>query len=74
MIHILAYDRGGLMRDIAALVAADDINMTSLNVTTTKNVATFYATLEIADIAQLSSVLAKIERLPNVVEARRQVG
>jgi RelA/SpoT family (p)ppGpp synthetase len=74
MIHILAYDRGGLMRDIAGLVAADDINMTSLNVTTSKNVATFYATLEIADIAQLSSVLAKIERLPNVVEARRQVG
>jgi len=74
MIHILAYDRGGLMRDIAGLVAADDINMTSLNVTTSKNVATFYATLEISDIAQLSSVLAKIERLPNVVEARRQVG
>jgi RelA/SpoT family (p)ppGpp synthetase len=74
MIHILAYDRGGLMRDIAALMAADDINMTSLNVTTSKNIATFYATLEISDIAQLSSVLAKVERLPNVVEARRQVG
>ncbi len=74
MIHILAYDRGGLMRDIASLVAADDINMTSINVTTTKNIATFYATLEISDIAQLSSVLAKIERLPNVVEARRQAG
>jgi GTP pyrophosphokinase len=74
MIHILAYDRGGLMRDIASLVAADDINMTSINVTTSKNIATFYATLEIADIAQLSSVLAKIERLPNVVEAKRQAG
>jgi GTP pyrophosphokinase len=74
MIHILAYDRGGLMRDIAALMAADDINMTSLNVTTSKNVATFYATLEISDIAQLSNVLAKVERLPNVVEARRQAG
>jgi RelA/SpoT family (p)ppGpp synthetase len=74
MIHILAYDRGGLMRDIASLVAADDINMTSINVTTSKNVATFFATLEISDIAQLSSVLAKIERLPNVVEAKRQAG
>ncbi len=74
MIHISACDRGGLVRDIASLVAADDINMTSINVTTTKNIATFYATLEISDIAQLSSVLAKIERLPNVVEARRQAG
>ena len=74
MIHIVAYDRGGLMRDIASLVAADDINMTSINVNTTKNIATFFATLEISDIAQLSSVLAKIERLPNVIEARRQAG
>lgn len=74
MIHVVAYDRGGLMRDIAGLVAADDINMTSINVNTTKNIATFFATLEISDIAQLSSVLAKIERLPNVIEARRQAG
>ena len=74
LIHILAYDRGGLMRDIAGLLAAEDINMTSINVTTNKNIATFGATLEISDFAQLSSVLAKIERLPNVVEARRQAG
>jgi len=74
MIHILAYDRGGLMRDIASVVTTADINMASLNVTTSKNIATFHATLEISDIAQLSSVLAKIERLPNVVEVRRQVG
>jgi GTP pyrophosphokinase len=74
MIYILAYDRGGLMRDIAGVVTAADINMTSLNVTTSKNIASFQATLEISDIAQLSSVLAKIERLPNVVEARRQAG
>jgi RelA/SpoT family (p)ppGpp synthetase len=74
MVHVVAYDRGGLMRDIAGLVAAADINMTSINVNTTKNIATFFATLEISDIAQLSSVLAKIERLPNVIEARRQAG
>jgi GTP pyrophosphokinase len=73
-IQIMAYDRSGLMRDIAALVAAADINVTSLNVTTVKNIATFHATLEISDVAQLSSVLTRIERLPNVVEARRQVG
>ncbi len=73
-IHIMAYDRSGLMRDIAALLAAADINVTALNVTTTKNVATFRATLEISDVAQLSSVLTRIERLPNVVEARRRAG
>jgi GTP pyrophosphokinase len=73
-ICIVAYDRGGLMRDIAAVVAAAGINVTAFNVSTAKNIANVYATLEISDIAQLSSVLAKIERLPNVVEARRQAG
>jgi GTP pyrophosphokinase len=73
-IYILAYDRSGLMRDISAVVAAADINVASLNVTTTNNMANFCATFEISDIAQLSTVLARIEQLPNVVEARRQAG
>jgi GTP pyrophosphokinase len=74
MVHIVAYDRGGLMRDIAGVVAAEDINMSSLSMTMNNNVVTFYATLKISDSAQLSSVLAKIEQVPNVLEARRQAG
>lgn len=73
-VHITAYDRGGLMRDISAVVAAADINVTSFNVTTTKNIANLRATLEISEFAQLSSVLAQIERLPNVVKAQRRTG
>jgi (p)ppGpp synthase/HD superfamily hydrolase len=56
------------------VVAAADINMTSLNVTTIKNVASLYATLEISEFAQLSSVLAQLERLSNVVRAQRRTG
>ncbi len=74
MIYVLAYDRGGLMRDITSVITAAGINMSSLNVSTHKNIATIHATLEISDIAQLSTVLTKIERLPNVLEARRQAG
>lgn len=73
-IQITAYDRSGLIRDISAVVATADINMTSLNVTTIKNVASLYATLEISEFAQLSSVLAQIERLSNVVRAQRRTG
>ncbi|MGD9100298.1 MAG: bifunctional (p)ppGpp synthetase/guanosine-3',5'-bis(diphosphate) 3'-pyrophosphohydrolase [Anaerolineae bacterium] len=73
-IHITAYDRGGLMRDISAVVAAADINVTSFNVTTTRNIANLHATLEISEFSQLSSVLAQIERLPNVVKAQRRTG
>ncbi len=76
MIKVRAWDRGGLLRDIAAVVADEDVSMSAANVTTHKkeNMATIIATLEIASIAQLSRVLTKIGQLPNVLEARRQVG
>jgi GTP pyrophosphokinase len=74
-VNVRAWDRGGLLRDIAAVVADEDVSMSAANVTTRKqdNLATFSATLEINGIAQLSRLLAKIEQLPNVLEARRQV-
>lgn len=75
-VRVEAYDRQGLLRDIAAVVADEAINMSAANIVTRKkdNMATMTVTLEIADIDQLSRVLARIERLPNVVEARRQTG
>jgi len=71
-VQIVAYDREGLLRDIAGVVAAEAVNMSSVSVTTDRNFAYFAATLEITDVAQLSRVLTKVERLPNVIEARRQ--
>jgi GTP pyrophosphokinase len=38
------------------------------------NLAIINATLEIGDVAQLTRILTKIERLPNVVEVVRRVG
>ncbi len=75
-VRVEAYDRQGLIRDIAAVVADESINMSAANVVTHKkdHMATMLVTLEIADIDQLSRVLTRIGRLPNVVEARRQTG
>jgi GTP pyrophosphokinase len=75
-VRVEAYDRQGLLRDIASIVADESINLSAANIATRKkdNMATMMVTLEIADIAQLSRVLTRIERLPNVVEARRQTG
>ena len=75
-IQVSAYDRSGLMRDIASLVADDHINMLSVEALTGQkdNLAVITATLEIEDIGQLTRILTKIDRLPNVVEARRKVG
>ncbi len=71
-VMIVAYDREGLMRDIGAVIADEKINMSNVSITTKQNVATFLVTMEIADINQLTRVLTKIERLPNVVEAHRR--
>jgi GTP pyrophosphokinase len=75
-IQVAAYDRSGLMRDVAALVADEHINMVSVEAITGQkdNLAIINATLEIQNAAQLTRILTKIDRLPNVVEARRRVG
>lgn len=74
VVLIRAYDRGGLLRDIAGLVAEENCGLSAVNITTHKkeHMATITATMEISTVAQLSRILARIERLPNVVEAHRQ--
>ena len=74
VVIIRAYNRGGLLRDIAGLVADEGCSMSAVNITTHRkeHMATITATLEISSVAQLSRILARVERLPNVVEAHRQ--
>ena len=72
-IKISAYDRDGLLRDVATVVAGENVSMSSVHVTTNKNIATFVVTLEIAGTAQLSKLMDRIERLPNVIEVKRQL-
>ena len=76
MVEVTAYDRKGLLKDIAAVLDAEDVNMTSASINTRKKdqTATIVATLEISGMDQLSRVLAKIESLTNVLEAVRQTG
>lgn len=72
-IQVSAYDRQGLVRDIAGLVADEQINMRSVEALTGQknNLAIVTATLEIEDATQLMRILTKMDRLSNVVEARR---
>ena len=76
MIKVVAFDRKGLLKDIVTIVEAEHVNMTAANATTSKkdHMAVITATLEIANMAQLSRILTKIESLKNVLEARRQMG
>ncbi|MBN1660831.1 MAG: bifunctional (p)ppGpp synthetase/guanosine-3',5'-bis(diphosphate) 3'-pyrophosphohydrolase [Anaerolineae bacterium] len=74
VIKVRAWDRGGLLRDIASVVAEEEVNMREVSsVSLPKmNVVTMTATLEIGAVSQLISILDKIERLPNVIEVTRQ--
>jgi GTP pyrophosphokinase len=74
-IHISAYDRSGLVRDVAALVADEHVNMRNIEAVTGQkdNLAVITATLEIQDVTQLTRIMTKIEGLPNIKEVYRKV-
>ncbi|MCZ7553923.1 MAG: ACT domain-containing protein [Anaerolineales bacterium] len=70
-VRIKAFDRDGLMRDVSTLIADAGVNMPSVKVETTRNMAVFDLILEVRDIIQLSQLLDRLENLPNVMEAHR---
>jgi GTP pyrophosphokinase len=74
-IQLQAYDRPGLLRDISALLANDNVNVMGINTHTDKQdmVARMELHVEVTDIGQLSRILSRIGQLPNVIEVRRRV-
>ncbi len=74
VIKVRAWDRDGLLRDIATVVAEEGVNMRKVNSVSVQktNLANLTATLEIKTFGQLISILDRIERLPNVIEVTRQ--
>ncbi len=74
VIKVRAWDRDGLLRDIATVIAEEEVNMREVTSTLPQktNLITLTATLEIAAVTQLISILDKIERLKNVVEVTRE--
>ncbi|HTX91317.1 MAG TPA: bifunctional (p)ppGpp synthetase/guanosine-3',5'-bis(diphosphate) 3'-pyrophosphohydrolase [Anaerolineales bacterium] len=73
-IRIRAYDRQGLMGDITTLLNSENVNIVDVQVRITKNLADLRIVIEVKDISQLSRMLARIENLPNVLEAQRVKG
>ncbi|MBI4732109.1 MAG: bifunctional (p)ppGpp synthetase/guanosine-3',5'-bis(diphosphate) 3'-pyrophosphohydrolase [Chloroflexi bacterium] len=73
-IRISAYDRQGLMGDITTLLNSESVNMIDVQVRVSKNHAVLRLVIEVKDIAQLSRILARLENLPNVLEAVRVKG
>jgi GTP pyrophosphokinase len=73
-LQLRAFDRSGLIRDITALLADAHANILDLRSHTDKKSMETVTDirLEIADLPTLSTVIAKLEGLPNVVSARRK--
>jgi GTP pyrophosphokinase len=72
-IVIEAWDRAGLLRDVAIAVSEERVSMASASADThSDGRATLTATLRIAGIDQLSRVFARIERVKGVLEVRRR--
>ncbi len=70
---IEAWDRDGLLRDVAIAVSEDRVSMTTVEAQShSDGHATVKATLRVAGIDQLSRVFARIERIKGVVGVRRQ--
>ena len=74
-IRIEAFDRPGLLRDIASVVADEGISMSAAHASTHEdNTATIRATLQLSDIQQLRNVLSKLEGFRDVLLVRREKG
>ncbi len=73
-IQIRAFDRQGLLRDVAAILSSDRVNIIAVNTITDQkhHIASMTLTLEINDLDELSRLLQKIDALPNVLDVKRQ--
>jgi GTP pyrophosphokinase len=72
---IKAYDRSDLLKDVTSLLSNEKAHVYALQTNTDKqhNMAYITLTVEIDGLSSLSRLLAKLEQIPNVLEARRQV-
>ena len=73
-LSIFAFDRSGLIRDITAVLADDNANVIDLKSHTDKSSQQVMMDLsvEVADLPTLSTIIARVEQIPNVVSVRRK--
>jgi GTP pyrophosphokinase len=73
-VHIDAWDRVGLLRDITALVAEEKVNMVGVHTQEGEDDhITIFVTLETMGLQQLSRLLSKLEGIRGVVSVSRRI-
>lgn len=73
-LRIEALDRPGLLRDISAVLADEEISVfnSTLNVDKKRQLALFNLTVEVSDLETLSRALGRIDTLASVQSVRRR--
>jgi GTP pyrophosphokinase len=70
-VQIDAWDRVGLLRDITTVIAEAKVNIFNMSTTYHNEITTVLATLEIANMAQLTQLLSKIQGIRGIISATR---
>ena len=72
-IEISAYDRQGLLRDVTSVLANARVNVTGMQTMTdaSANTARLQLSIEVDSLSQLSQVLDRVQRIHNVMTAKR---
>jgi GTP pyrophosphokinase len=74
-VEIIAYDRFGLLHDITRILMLERTNVQSISTSSDKsnNRVSIRMVLEVSQLNRLLQTLERIERLPNVLSARRSI-
>jgi GTP pyrophosphokinase len=74
-ILIKAFDRPELLKDVTSLLANEKAHVYALQTQSNKqeNMAYITLTVDVDGLSSLSRLLAKLEQIPNILEARRQL-
>ena len=59
------------MADISVILSSEPARLVDLSLTSKQHIVKINLIVEIADISQLSRLLARLENIPNVIEAIR---
>jgi GTP pyrophosphokinase len=71
--RIVAHDREGLLRDLGAVIADEQVNISGINLVLQKDqTAIVSATVDVPDLEKLSRLMARIESVRDVQSVRRE--
>lgn len=68
---VKAFDRQGLLRDISDVIAKEKLDVLRVNTESRGEYATMQMTVRVRELQQLSRLLARLQHVQNVIEARR---